>query len=122
MMTNPALTDPAILVTAIASALRIGDYCDPGYSEEIARNAVQALIAGDGASPEAVIADALTQPGRLRHVRHTAKAAQVAARAWAVAERPESQRERYLLAVGVTDPRGYLRAHGLLGEEARVCA
>ena len=122
-MTLPALTDPAVLVTAVASALQ--PYCDPGYAEEIARNAVQAMIGGDGAlegaqDPRVVIAEMMFR--RARHVRHIVHASAKAAHAYAVAERPESQRERYLLATGERDPRGWLRAHGLLGVEGVVAA
>lgn len=115
---TPSLTDPALLVTAIAAALR--GYCDPGYPEEIARNSVQALIAGDGTSPAEVIRACMMR--RVGHVWNTAKASESAAVAYAVAERPESQRAHYLIAIGVNEPRAWLRAHGLLGVETRVCA
>lgn len=109
-MNCPALTDPAVLVTAIAAAL--APFCDPGFAEEIARNSVHAIVYGDGASPRIVIADAMLR--RARHVRHVVRASELAERAYAVAERPESQRSRYLLALGVDNPTTYLREHGLL--------
>lgn len=109
-MNTPALTDLEVLVIAIAAAL--SPYCDPGYNEEIARNVVHALIGTDDTTPRIVIADAMMR--RARHVRHVVRASEVAAQAYAVAERPESQRARYLMAIGVRDPIAYLRAHGLL--------
>lgn len=117
-MTLPSPTDPEVLVTAIAAALR--PFCDEGYAEEIARNSVQAMIEGDSTDAQVVIADAMIR--RARHVRHVVRASEKAATAYCVAERPSHSRERYLLAIGVEDPRAWLRAHGLLAPLDLVAA
>ncbi len=117
-MNTPALTDPSVLVTAIAAALK--PYCVDGYHEEIARNSVQALIAGEDATAQVVIADAMMR--RARYVRHVYHASELAARAYLVAERPASQRARFLLAIGVENPTAYLREHGLMAPAAEVAA